>query len=136
MKLYVDATDAERLWLGLEQRHKRVAESFSVSFGEHGSMLLALIDQFLRRHHAVFTAGMHLYIVAGPGRFTSLRITAVIANVVSWVSGVQLFSAECSSVPLADAESRIADLEQRCRPVRRIHPLYGRPPHITKSHNT
>lgn len=55
----------------------------------------------------------------GPGRFSSLRVASVIANMLAWETGCALYVARTSA--------------RKAKKVQRVEPFYGKPPSITKS---
>lgn len=131
MKLFVDATDRSKVWVGLEYGGKRDAIRFP-ALPDEGAGLLASIDQLLRANGAAAASCTHLYAVIGPGRFTGLRVAAVIANCWAFVQQpVRLFAVPAPPASLRSSEERFSWCLTHGRRRTVLRPLYGKQPNIT-----
>lgn len=72
--------------------------------------LLRTMQVLARRARIQLLDAQRIAIIPGPGRFSVLRSGVVLANALSWASGVQL--------------------QSHGRSVRIVRPEYGREPHI------
>lgn len=79
-----------------------------------------------------FPKNMDIVIVDGPGRFSSLRLAAVAANMLAAMRSAQLYRVRGPVAhPLTPQKlSRVVDKRRR---VRALKPFYGKPPSITIS---
>lgn len=131
MTLYLDLTTNDRLILGLRSGANSEVRSLALPAFRHDGVLRAL-EVFLRRSHAEPSAVRSLVVVSGPGRFSSLRVSATIANLFSWFGGCALYTVRGEiQGPKATVEYLDA-LDARKKHVKHVHPYYGRPPSITK----
>lgn len=131
MTLYLDLTTIDRVILGLRNGAKCGVKSLALSAFRHDGVLRAL-EVFFRQSNAVPSAVRSLVVVSGPGRFSSLRVSATIANLFSWFQGCALYTVRGEiQGPKATVEYLDA-LDAQKKHVKHVHPYYGRPPSITK----
>lgn len=83
MILFLAAQDISRLEVGLLDNEGRLLsfQEFSAPPEEH----LAALARFLSDHSLILQALERIIVVSGPGSFTSTRISATIANGLSFV---------------------------------------------------
>lgn len=120
MMLVLDGTDRARLVVGTVR-----GGSLRLSVLKRNSLesTLPILQAYVRRNRLALNRLKGIIVVPGPGHFSSLRETAVFANVLAWQTGAQLFTISGSvNVPSLRRKKRVA----------RITPLYGQPPHITR----
>lgn len=129
MILVVDTSERGRVLLGLVDRKK-----FHATFVPmHGTSLdlLDLVVRFLQRHRSTLSRVRTLIVARGPGRFSGLRLTAVLANTLQWSEGITIKTVR-GKVRGETAEERMTYMRKLASPAKIVKPLYGKPPSITK----
>lgn len=131
MTLFCDLTSDDSLFLALKDGKRLLGiRRFVLHRGQHESVLPRVFS-FLKSMGAEISGVHEIVVVSGPGRFSSLRVMIIIANVVAWSRGCALFTVRKPSHVTDDARY-LAALDRAKRPVQRVAPFYGRPPSITR----
>lgn len=139
MRVYIDTTAAEQIVLGYRRSrsrsrrgsHRAVLELVPRQTHNTG-MLLSALAAFLRRHRIKPRSGTELVVVAGPGRFSSLREAVTIANLLHWGAGLRLSTVKRSAIPPENSREYLHDLDRRRKAATLARPWYGMPPSITR----
>lgn len=70
-----------------------------------------------------------VFVVRGPGSYTSLRVGITIANTIAWVKKIPMWGVELVGKPFAQTVSSL-DFTQ-LKKTEQVEPLYAAPPKIT-----
>lgn len=131
MILYGDPTTDDSLLLALRVGKRILGiRRFVFRRGQHENVF-PIILRFLKSMGAEVSDIRKMVIVNGPGRFSSLRVMTVIANMFAWSCGWKL-SAARRPLRVTDDARYLAALDRAERPAHRIAPFYGKPPSITR----
>ncbi|HLD20220.1 MAG TPA: hypothetical protein VJB93_03180 [Patescibacteria group bacterium] len=109
---------------GVIQAQRLVEDPFQES-----EKLLPLLEQMMRDQNITFCDVIEIWVVAGPGRFTAVRIGVAIANALAYALGVSVRSTERYS-PDETVEHMIARF-LTSDAVGCSVPVYNKEPHIT-----
>lgn len=128
MILFLSAQDLQTCWMGLVEHDLfRTLESYAVPPEQY----LQTLNQFLSQHHLLPEQLSGMYVVTGPGSFTSSRISLTIANTLHFVHQIPLHV-------LQNPENlHPADLLKRSEGILAVadqeyaHSFYNRPPHTS-----
>ncbi|MBI4414895.1 MAG: hypothetical protein HY566_01495 [Candidatus Kerfeldbacteria bacterium] len=130
MTLYCDPTADGSMLLALKDGKRLVGiHRLMLRRGDHENVLPRML-RFLKSMASEISDIREIVVVRGPGRFSSLRVMAVIANMLAWSYGCRLFAVKRPSIVTDDARY-LTVLDHAKLRVRRVVPLYGRPPSIT-----
>lgn len=131
MIMVIDATERDTVLLGCVDGKKHAASFVPTSSASFD--ILGSADRFLHHHSFALTDVKTVVVASGPGRFSGLRLTAVLANTLHWSAGVRLKSVQ-GTVRGKTLAERVLALVKRSTPVRTVKPFYGKPPSITRPH--
>ena len=131
MTLYLDLTAADHLILGLRSGKIRAMKTVALRPFRHDGVLRAL-QAFLQQHKTQTSKLQSLVVVNGPGRFSSLRVSATIANLFRWFHSCRLYTVQEIREYPRKSLGYLDVLDESKKPVKRVQPFYGRPPSITK----
>lgn len=129
MILVIDASERDQALFGSVEGRKLTA-----TFVPHADSPLDILQgavQFLHRHGSTLADVRTVIAVAGPGRFSGLRLTSVFANTLQWSKGVRVRMIR-GEVPGKTSQERVAFMLKHATPVRSAKPFYGKPPSITR----
>ncbi len=130
--LILDSTTPGSLFLGIIAGSCHYCQERLLP--DHGfETLLLAVDHFLRQQKIAPQSIRRCVVVNGPGRFSGLRIVAVIANMLAWDTGARLAVVRRSTIAFASAGERLASYQKKARFVPMVKPYYGQPPSITKT---
>ncbi|MFH1171801.1 MAG: hypothetical protein V1778_04670 [bacterium] len=130
MRFFLDCTYPDRAVAATSDRSKREVRIFPTGREKRANVLVEL-QRLLSRYHSTIRSTDEVVVVAGPGKFSDLRVAATMANVLAFARGCSIFSVRRSRIPPEQGGEYLRDLERRRRKVRRFSPYYGRPPSIT-----
>ena len=83
MKLFIDTSNSEKIVVGLDD------ERFTADAREEkAQMLLAFIDEVLKKKNRKIKDITEIEVNTGPGSFTGLRVGLSVANTIGWVLGI------------------------------------------------
>ncbi|TXG78017.1 tRNA (adenosine(37)-N6)-threonylcarbamoyltransferase complex dimerization subunit type 1 TsaB [Patescibacteria group bacterium] len=117
VEMYLYSVDGERIAFAEWRADRGMAKG-----------LLLHIETFLKTHEAEFTLLKGVFVFAGPGSFTGLRIGITVANALSYSLSVPVVGACGDDIWAADCVSRL----QRGKNDRVVVPFYGAAPRITQ----
>lgn len=128
MILFFSAQDLQTCWIGLIEKDSfQTLESSAVPPEQY----LRTVNQFLSQQNLLPEQLSGIYVVTGPGSFTSSRISLTIANTLHFVHQIPLFVLQNPEnlhpaylLKRAEGILPLADQEY-------AHAFYNRPPHIT-----
>jgi tRNA A37 threonylcarbamoyladenosine modification protein TsaB len=129
MMLFMCAQDLHFIWLGLIADLNFVTlKEYTVSPEEY----LFKLNQFFLEYHVRPSYLTGIYLVTGPGSFTSSRIVLTIVNTLHFVHKIPLFTVENSDyLPPAELLTE-KGLGNPINSKEYAHVFYDRPAHITK----
>ncbi len=131
LTLILDPCRARTLLLGFKERSLLHAKRIALP-SDKQQTVFAYAEAYLHTYKLSLLDVKSVIVVNGPGRFSGLRMAAVMANIFAWDKGSQLFTARSRKEQSSDPAIAAWDILQRSRPVRRIAPYYGKPAHITR----
>lgn len=106
--------------LGEESWHSNRNESERV---------LPSLDRLLKEAKKSWDDVEGVFVVRGPGSYTSLRVGITIANTIAWVRKIPMWGAELVGKPFGQTVSSL-DFTQ-LKKSEQVEPLYAAPPKIT-----
>lgn len=130
MILFLAAQDITRLEVGFldHDGHLLLFQRFSIAPEEY----LATIAQFFSNSSTQLEAIEKIFVVSGPGSFTSTRMIVTIANALAFSKNIPIIGAE--NATRRDNKELVRDsclLWLRQESDGFVTPTYDRPPHIT-----
>ncbi|MFA5052401.1 MAG: tRNA (adenosine(37)-N6)-threonylcarbamoyltransferase complex dimerization subunit type 1 TsaB [Patescibacteria group bacterium] len=113
---------------GTWRAHQKVVSHFAQS-----EKLLPHLDKLMKKFRLTTEQVSGIFVVAGPGGFTSLRIGVMTANTLgfAWKKPVFPIRADGYDARSGVRPSLVSKLN-KARLNSQVRPQYGRPPHITK----
>lgn len=126
MDLYVCSQDLQTLDLALLQE-KRVVQS--VHLQTRPEQFLACLDQQLKVWNCPLESVKRLYVVAGPGSFTSSRLSVTLVNAMAFRYQIPVVSIENPERHSLEDLLKSGALDAEASEF--VVPVYDRPPHIT-----
>ncbi len=129
MILAIDASERDRMLFGLVDGKKITATC--VPLADSSFDVLDGAVQFLQRHRSTLSSVRTLIVVQGPGRFSGLRLTSVLANTLHWSEGTTIMTVR-GGVRGETAKERIVYMQEHAFSTKSVKPFYGKPPSITK----
>lgn len=131
MVLCISAPHPDESWIALlrdgKPPLKRVVRARANTHGD----ILRDINILLEKTHASFRDLTAIIVCTGPGHFTFLRTSIVIANMIGWSLRIPVIGLEATNV-----KEFIAAGLRACAQVKTfspVTPLYGREPSITQA---
>ncbi len=131
LTLIIDPTAPDSFTLGFVTERQVIFEQVPLPSGHHErvrpSILagLLLIQSTLRDVRRVI-------VVAGPGRFSNLRVAATIANTLKTAVGCSIFSARPPRAAPDHEADYLNEIVRNATATTLVRPRYGKPPSITK----
>lgn len=133
MYLIINTAKQNEILVALAYGKKIIQKKLAIEFHE-SEKLLPLIDTLFKENKIKLTDLSAVFVVVGPGPFTSLRIGITVANTLSYslnIPVVGLRSSEFSGLRniIKKGKKRLATKRKPAF----VFPYYGLKPHITKS---
>lgn len=129
--LLMDPTTPGEFLIVLRQGKKRVIHRQKLP-PDYSVSVLNIFDDALRRSGTKLSMVSRLLLVAGPGRFSSVRNAAVLTTILGWALHVPVFQLRRPGGKFENHDRYIDALEnQSSRQTRVVRPVYGQPPSIT-----
>ncbi|MFH1171614.1 MAG: hypothetical protein V1778_03690 [bacterium] len=130
MRFFLDCTTSGYVAIAVRDRSRQEIRIFPTGDRKRAIVLKEMQRLFSKSHRAI-RPWDEVVVVAGPGKFSDLRVAATMANVLAFACGCRISSVHRSNIPPERGGEYLRDLEQRRHKVRRLSPYYGRPPSIT-----
>jgi tRNA threonylcarbamoyladenosine biosynthesis protein TsaB len=118
MYLIINTAKQNEILVALAMGKKIIQKKLAIEFHE-SEKLLPLVDTLVKENRIKLKDLKAIFVVVGPGPFTSLRIGITVANTLSY----------SFNITVKKGERRLA---AKRKPVF-VFPYYGMKPHITKS---
>lgn len=128
MYLIINNSTANILLAIINQKKIIAKKNVSIDFFA-GEILLKLINDFLKSNKIEIEDLQGLIVNQGPGSFTSLRITALLANTWAYAKKIPLYPLPAAD--FSDIDKIFTKLKNK-KAVYFFEPDYGAPPKITK----
>jgi tRNA threonylcarbamoyl adenosine modification protein YeaZ len=133
MYLIINTAKQNEILVALAMGKKIIQKKQAIEFHE-SEKLLPLVDTLVKENRIKLKDLKAIFVVVGPGPFTSLRIGITVANTLSYSFNIPVIgfkSAEFTGLKniIKKGERRLA---AKRKPVF-VFPYYGMKPHITKS---
>lgn len=129
MFLMINNISPERIFLGLSSNDKIISKKEIKLDFFAGEKLLGFINDFLKSNKIKINDLEGLIVNQGPGSFTSLRITALLANTWAYARKIPLYPFPATD--FLDINKIFTKLKNK-KAVYFFEPDYGAPPKITK----
>lgn len=133
--LFLNASKEKELDVFLLQKNQiykrqNLKEDFKVS-----ENLLKLIDKLLKKNTINLNQLKGIIAVSGPGPFTSIRISAVVANTLAFALKIPVVGIPIKNKNISEKELINLGLKKlkQARIGDYIHPFYNQEPNITKA---
>lgn len=130
MYLIINNTEANKIFLGLAEKDKIIKTQIHKIVFYEGEKMLFLIDKFLKINKIRPKNLKGIIINTGPGPFTSLRISIMMANTWSYVQKIPIFGLKAKDFSNIN---KVLDKIKTIKAVEYIEPNYGVAPNITKA---
>jgi len=133
MILIIDTSKFEKIQLALFLNRKLYQTKAHVVFNE-SEKILPLIGQLLNRTKTKVNNLKAIFVVTGPGPFTSLRVGITIANTLGWIFKIPAIGIK--NTPDMNIKRLIRsgmNKFNRTKGFKAVLPFYGKAPNITRS---
>ena len=129
MYLIIENSKSDKTILALGEDNKIIKKIEKKRDFHKSENLLFLIDKLLKQAKTKIGDLEGIIVILGPGSFTALRISCVIANTISYTEKTSLYGFK------QDEYKKLEDLLKKVKtkkPKEYLEPFYGKPPNITK----
>lgn len=130
MILIINNNSQNNIYLALAQDKKIISEKNIASGFFKGENLLKLTDKLLKRRKKKVKDIKAIVVNQGPGSFTSLRMTMLLANTWAYVNKIPIYGFKAED--FFNLNKILASLNNK-KGKFFLEPYYGSPPKITKS---
>jgi len=132
MYLLINTARQNEMQIALSKRRKTWQKKIAVEFNE-AEKLLPLVDELLKKSKSALTDLKAIFVVTGPGPFTSLRIGITVANTLAYSLNISVLGFKTSEFKNINdlIKKGIKRLNQSAG-VKFVYPHYGLKPNITK----
>lgn len=125
MKLFLDSTDINRVHIALKKGSQKTQKTFLLRKKQR-PVALDLLARFLAAQKVSPQQLRTIEVVTGPGRFSSLRVAAVLANILAWTNHASLVVRQ-KRFQNGQPSTKLSPSAK----VRVVSPYYGKPPSIS-----
>lgn len=133
MYLIINTAKQNEIFVVLADAKKIIRKKLEIEFHE-SEKLLPLIDSLFKENKIMLKDLKAIFVVVGPGSFTSLRIGITVANTLAFSLNIPVIGFK--SVEFTGLRNIIKNGEKRLAMKRKsafVFPNYGLKPNITKS---
>src|SRR3989338_10925899 len=132
MILIINTTDAKKVFIGLANKSRLIAQKEFTAQYQQAEKLLPEIDGLLKKQACQFESLKAIFVVSGPGPFTALRIGVVTANTLSWALKIPVIGLKLNEFKNEhDLTKKGLRKLRKTEAVDIIEPFYGKKPNIT-----
>ena len=133
MYLIINTARQNEMLVALALNHKIWSKKLPVDFNE-AEKLLPLIDELVKKSKSHLPDLKAIFVITGPGPFTSLRIGITVANTLAYTLNIPVVGFRLSD--FNSIKTLLKTGEKKLRAGKKndfVFPHYGLMPHITKA---